>query len=257
MSVSFFKISALFFLSCLFFSCTSKKNITYLQDIDTAAVPGSTLVYEPQLQSDDVLSITVAAENPELTAIFNLPEVQGLVTNATVQNRLKTYLIDNEGYVDFPVLGRLKLAGMTKVEAIKKLTVGIADYIKNPIITIRILNFKISVLGEVQRPGSFTLGSERITVLEALSMAGDLTIYGKRNNILLIRESEGVKSYHRIDLTSTLFLNSPYYYLSQNDILVVEPNNTRVNSSVVGPNVSVILTAVSILTTIMALVIKL
>ena len=252
-----FKTSLLLFLGCLFFSCTSKKNISYLQDIDTAVVPSSALVYEPQLQEDDVLSITVAAENPELTAIFNLPEVQGLSTNATAQNRLKTYLVDNEGYIDFPVLGRLKLAGLTKGEAIKKMTVRIADYIKNPIITIRILNFKISVLGEVQRPGSFPFGSERITVLEALSLAGDLTIYGKRNNVLLIRESEGVKSYHRIDLTSTLFLNSQYYYLAQNDILIVEPNNTKINSSVVGPNVSAILSAVSILTTIIALVIKL
>ena len=138
-------------------------------------------------------------------------------------------------------------------EAINKLTNAIKDYITNPQINLRILNYKISVLGEVVRPGTFKISGERITLLEAISMAGDLTIYGNRGNILVIRELNGTKTYTRIDITKADFINSPFYYLTQNDVIVIEPNKTKVNSSVIGPDVATALTALTLLTTVLLL----
>lgn len=251
------KIRNAFFLtvlSLLLFSCASRKKQVYLQDIDNTKSYDAALNYEPKLQPDDLLSIIVAAENPELTIPFNLPQIQGNYEIGNNQNGIKTYLIDNEGNIDFPVIGKVKLAGLTRTNANQKIVDLVSDYIKKPSINLRILNYKISVLGEVNRPGTFNIASERITVLEALGLAGDLTVYGKRNNILIIRETEGKKAYSRIDITNAGFLNSPNYYLAQNDIIVVEPNKTKINAAAVGPNASVILTGLSVLVSISLLI---
>lgn len=237
-------------------SCASKKKVVYLQDIDQTKSYDSSTLYEPKLQPDDLLSIIVSAENPELTVPFNLPQIQGNYEINNNQNGIKTYLIDNFGYIEFPVIGKLKLGGLTRTEATAKLVTAVSEYIKNPIVNLRILNFKVSILGEVLKPSSFTINSERITLLEAISMAGDLTIHGKRNNILVIREAEGKKTYNRVDLTKSEFLNSPFYYLAQNDIVVVEPNKTRVNASVVGPNVTATISAISVLVTLMVVLLR-
>ena len=133
------------------------------------------------------------------------------------------------------------------------MTEKVKEYITNPTINLRILNYKISVLGEVKSPGNYPLESERITLLEALSKAGDLTIYGRRNNILVIREKNGIKSFNRIDITKSDFINSEYYFLTQNDVIVVEQNKTKVNSSVIGPNVTAIISATSVLISILIL----
>jgi polysaccharide export outer membrane protein len=132
----------------------------------------------------------------------------------------------------------------------------ISAYIKNPIINLRIMNFKFSVQGEVTLPGTYTVASERITLIEALSMAKDLTIYGKRNNILIIREIDGVKSYNRVDITQADFMNSPYYYLAQNDVVYVEPNKNKINGAAIGPNTSVIISVTSLLITLITLIIS-
>jgi polysaccharide export outer membrane protein len=237
-------------------SCASKKKVVYLQDIDQTKSYDSSTLYEPKLQPDDLLSIIVSAENPELTVPFNLPQIQGNYEINNNQNGIKTYLVDNFGYIEFPVIGKVKLGGLTRTEATAKLVSSVSEYIKNPIVNLRILNFKVSILGEVLKPSSFTLSSERITLLEAISMAGDLTIHGKRNNILIIREAEGKKTYNRIDITKSDFLNSPFYYLAQNDIIVVEPNKTRVNASVVGPNVTATISAISVLVTLMVVLLR-
>ena len=237
-------------------SCASKKKVVYLQDIDQTKSYDSSTLYEPKLQPDDLLSIIVSAENPELTVPFNLPQIQGNYEINNNQNGIKTYLVDNFGFIEFPVIGKLKLGGLTRTEATAKLVAAVSEYIKNPIVNLRILNFKVSILGEVLKPSSFTLNSERITLLEAISMAGDLTIHGKRNNILIIREAEGKKTYNRIDITKSDFLNSPFYYLAQNDIVVVEPNKTRVNASVVGPNVTATISAISVLVTLMVVLLR-
>ena len=248
-------IFLLLFLATLF-SCSSGAKITYLQNVDEKLSEEITLKYEPILQPDDLLSIIVSAQNPESTIPFNLPKIQGDYGINNNQNGIKTYLIDNDGEIDFPVLGKIKLGGLVRSEANKKLESVVSEYVKNPGINLRILNFKISVLGEVNRPGTFSIDSERITLLEALGKAGDLTIYGKRTDILIIREINGEKKYQRIDITKSDFVSSPFYYLAQNDVVVVNPNKTKINASVVGPNSTVILSSISLLVTILVLLFK-
>ena len=228
-------------------SCASRKDLAYLQNADSMAPLESFYSFEPTLKVDDLLSIIVSAETPEVTIPFNLPQIQGNYQIGNNQNGIKTYLIDAEGFIDFPVVGSIQLAGLTRTKAVEKLQNAVAIYIINPSINLRILNYKVSVVGEVNKPGIIPLNSERITFLEALSMAGDLTIYGKRDNILLIREVEGKKSFNRVDITSADFINSPYYYLTQNDQIVVEPNKARMNASVVGPNITIFISALSVL----------
>lgn len=223
--------------------------MAYLQDIDSKNSQESTLNYELKLHPDDLLSIIVSAENPEVTNPFNLPQIQSNYNIDNNQAGIKTYLIDKEGFIYFPVLGKVHLADMSRVEANKKMIELVSTYIKNPIVNIKILNYKISILGEVNRPGSFSIQSERVTLLEAIALAGDLTVYGKRNNIILIREADGKKSYNRIDITNSSFIESPYYYLAQNDLILVEPNKTKMNASKYGPNVTSIISVASLIVT--------
>ncbi|WP_130734312.1 polysaccharide biosynthesis/export family protein [Flavobacterium sp. J27] len=245
----------LFFLILVLslFSCASKKNVVYLQNNTTSAISENT--YEPYIQSDDVLLILVSSENPEIAAPYNLKSVvvDNNIEEASGNVKMQTYIVDANGNIEFPILGSLHLGGLTKTQAIVKLKQELKDHVTDAIINLRILNFKVTVLGEVTKPGSFTIKSERITLLEALSLAGDLTIYGKRNNILLIREQNGNKIMERIDITKSDFINSPFYYLSQNDVVYVEPNKTRVNSSLIGPNLTVGISALSLIVTIIAL----
>lgn len=236
--------SVIFLLS----SCASRTDIAYLQNIDSKNSQESKTDYEIKLHPDDMLSVIVAAENPESTAPFNLPQIQSNYTIENNQSGIKTYLIDKQGFIDFPVLGRVHLADLTRIQANKKLVELVSVYIKNPIVNIKILNYKISVLGEVNKPGSYNVASERITILEALSMAGDLTIFGKRTNLILIREIDGRKSYNRIDITNADFLESPFYYLAQNDMIIVEPNKTRINASAYGPNIGILISIISVIT---------
>ena len=241
-----------------FFSCNSNKNIIYLQSNGEQHSVGEFLSYEPILKADDVLMIVVSAENPEVAAPYNMKLVSVLDNSdaASSRERIQTYLIDKEGSVEFPMLGKIKLAGLTRLEAINKLKLLLTYHIKDPLVNIRILNFKVSVLGEVNRPGVHTIQSERITLLEALSLSGDLTIYGKRNTILVIREKDGEKVIKKVDITNRDFINSPYYYLSQNDLVYVEPNKTKVNASVIGPNITVGISALSLVITIIALTLR-
>ena len=241
-------------LAVSLFSCASRTDMAYLNDIVNQTTTNSSVDYEVRLQKDDLLSIIVSAENPEVTYPFNLPQIQINYSVDGAQGSIKTYLIDKEGYIDFPVLGKVKLDNLTRLEANKKLVDLISKQIKNPSVNLKILNYKISVLGEVNNPGTFPIQSDRVTILEALSMAGDLTIFGKRNNILLIREADGKKSYNRIDITKSDFIQSPHYYLTQNDLIIVEPNKTKMNSSNFGPNVTTTISALSLLTTVILLI---
>ena len=244
MKFSFIKIVIVFTAMLVISSCASRKEIVYLQNIDDTASYENSKSYEAKLQPDDLLSIIVSADSPEVTAPFNLPDFEG---NDAENRGFKTYLIDSEGYIDFPILRKQKLGGLTRTEAHAKLITAISEYINNPTINLRIVNYKISVLGEVLKPNSYNISGERITILEALSMAGDLTIYGKRENVLVIREIEGKKTFARLDLTKSDILNSPYYYLGQNDVVFVEPNKTKINSSKIGPDIGVIISSISVL----------
>lgn len=244
-------------VTLLLSSCTSRKNIAYYQNIENLNSQEQQ-TYEPKLQADDLLSIIVNSETPELTKPYNLFMPSGFerpdFVSISSQQRLQTYLIDVNGFINFPVLGKLKLGGLTRAEAEELLVNRLKSSITDVSISLRILNFKIAVQGEVVRPAVHNITTERVTLPEALSMSGDLTIYGKRDNILVIREVDGKKTYNYVDITKSDFINSPFYYLSQNDLVYVEPNKTKVNSSVVGPNISVILSALSVLASVVSVI---
>ncbi|WP_422104560.1 polysaccharide biosynthesis/export family protein [Winogradskyella sp.] len=236
-------------------SCGSRKNIVYFQDepiSDIITSEPKQLIYKP----DDILTINVSALDPETVVPFNLTLVAGGLNNnpLNAQGGLQqqTYLIDYDGNIEFPVLGTLKVAGLTRTELTDMLTQKISEYAKNPIVNVRLANFTVTILGEVRNPGTFTIQDERITVLEALGLADDLTIFGKRKNVLLIREVDGKKKFAKIDLTSINSVNSPVYYLQQNDVIYVEPNTAKIRASTFNQNNSILISAIGTLTTIVA-----
>lgn len=243
-------------------SCASRQEMAYFQGfpINQENQIQNINKYELRYKPDDMLTIDVHALDPDAVRPFNLPAVSynsSSVLSAQGSLKMQTYLIDANGNIEFPVLGTIKLAGLTRTQATDYLETLISEYVKNPIVNIRLANFSISVLGEVNNPGVFTIPDERISISEAIALAGDLTIYGQRNNVLLIREINGEKRYAKIDLTSLNTVNNPTnYYLTQNDVIYVEPNNARRNSSNYNPNTAVIISAISTLATIAAILIR-
>ena len=220
--------------SLLIISCGDKKQIAYYQNIDKVATQETANNFESKIQPDDLLLIVVSTPDPEAAAPFNLetisvPTAIGQTNQGQRQQQL--YLVDSDGLIQFPVLGEIKTGGQTKSEVVAVIKSKLKKYINDAIVNIRIINFKVTVQGEVAKPGSFTIASERITLPEALSLAGDLTIYGKRDNIILVREVNNKKTFNRIDITKADFINSPYYYLSQNDLIYVEPNKAKSRTS--------------------------
>jgi polysaccharide export outer membrane protein len=247
------------FLMLFLFSCASPKDIVYYQGIDGDGASEKSASYEIKIQPDDLLMIIVSAEDPEIAAPFNLKSVSiqspGKLDAINGQQTMQLYLTDANGFIEFPILGKLKVSGLTRSEVLQLLQQKIGVYIKNPIINLRVMNFKVSVQGEVNLPGTYPVASDRITLIEAVTMAKDLTIYGKRNNILVIREINGVKSYNRVDITKAEFINSPFYYLAQNDVVYVEPNKNKINGAAIGPNTGVIISISSLLITLITLII--
>lgn len=254
------KIIVFLTLALLLSSCVSRKKIAYFQNISSANI--GTVNYETRLKADDQLIIIVSSPDPRAVVDFNLSvatiigSTSSTLTNASPQPQYQTYIIDNTGNIEFPIIGTIKLGGLTRAEAIKKLKTEIEKYAKDPIINLRIINFDISVYGEVVRPGTFNIATERITLPEVISMAGDMTIYGNRHNVLIIREDNGQKTFNYVDMTQADFINSPYYYLTQNDQVYIEPNKTKINSAAIGPNIAVGISALSLVITIIALVTK-
>lgn len=253
-----------FLFVLLFFSCKPRTELVYYQNIDGLRGAEKANSYEIKIQPDDLLMIIVSADDRESALPFNLTTVSvpsamnvnsGSMVNAVGQETMQSYLVDAEGTIDFPILGKLKVGGLSRSELMRLLETKITKYIKNPIINIRLMNFKVSVQGEVTMPGTYPVNSDRLTLIEAISMAKDLTIYGKRDNILIIREVNGVKSYNRVDITKADFINSPFYYLAQNDVVYVEPNKTRINGAAVGANTGVIISITSLLITLITLIV--
>lgn len=248
-----------FLFVLMLFSCAPRKDSVYYQNIDSLPAQEKANSYEIKIQPDDLLMIIVSADDPETAIPFNLTNISvpsaGSVNAAQGQLTMQSYLVDAGGTIDFPVLGKLKVGGLSRSELMQLLESKISKYIKNPIINIRVTNFKISVQGEVTQPGTYPVSSDRITLIEAISMAKDLTIYGKRDNILIIREINGVKSYNRVDITKADFIHSPFYYLAQNDVVYVEPNKTRINGASVGANTGVIISITSLLITVITLIV--
>lgn len=254
----------LFFMALaivLFASCTSYKNVPYIQNSDSLDLSRSDYLYDARIMPKDILSITVNTVNAEASAPFNLfvsAELNPTTRSVAGSNRVvQTYLVDNEGCIEFPVLGRLEVGGLTKSLCEKMIHDKIVPYLnaaENPVVTVRMSNYKISVLGEVARPGMFTVGNEKINIFEALAQAGDLTIWGVRDRVKLIRESaKGRKEIHTLNLNDANIINSPYYYLQQNDIVYVEPNKVKARNSGVGQTTSLWLTSTSILVSLTSL----
>ena len=229
------------------YACGVKQDVLYFQDIDLVKSSRPLENYTSVINADDMLTINVSALDQDAVRPFNLPAVSFIREDGDIGRAAQqTYLVDSNGNIDFPVLGTLKLGGLDRIEATNLIKSLLKEYIKDPIVNIRTINFK----------GSFTIPSERITILEALGLAGDLTIQGERKNVVVVREENGKKTYNRIDLTSEEIFNSKYYYLTQNDVIYVQPNNSRIKSSAVGPNVSATLSVISTLVTVAALIIS-
>jgi polysaccharide export outer membrane protein len=248
-------ISLALFIAVLmtFISCGSRKQMVYLQQ-DSTQINTLYEQYVPKIQINDILTVVVTAADPKVTAPFN--PVSSMMSNnlsQSVDMALRpTYTVDGQGDITLPMLGKVHVAGLTRVQAIEKLRVDLSQYIKDPGVNMNFNNFRISVLGEVARPGSFIMPTERVTVLEALGMAGDLTIRGVRERVMLIREVDGQKTMHCLDLTKQNTLNSPYYYLAQNDVIYVEPNKAQINNSKLGANTNIIISIASLLITVIS-----
>ena len=212
-------------------SCVSGKKITYYQNMETLELEAQAAKAGLEIKPNDLLVISVAAENVESVQPFNLPVIgmpsTGDATRVGGQPQLQTYLVNNEGEIQFPVLGTLDVAGLTRRQLSELLEEKISKYVQNPIVNTRIANFQVTVLGEVNQPGTFSIPDEYLSLNKALGFAGDLTIYGKRKNVLIIRETEEGKIYKYVDLTDASLLNSPYYYLQQNDVVYVEPTTSK------------------------------
>lgn len=246
----------IFSLIILISSCGSKQEIVYFQGVNQNNNSISIKQYNPTFKPDDMLTITVSAIDQDAVRPFNLPTISFGSNGQTLGSQVQqTYLVDSNGNIEFPVLGTLKVSGLTRIEATEMIKKLLTTYVKNPIVNIRNVNFKVTVLGEVARPGVYTIQNDRITLLEAIGLAGDLNLQAVRSNIKVIREINGKKTHHLIDLTSDDVFNSPVYYLSQNDVIYVQPNNSRIKSSSVGPNTSATFSLISALATVTALIV--
>lgn len=239
-------------LTLLVTACVSPKKILYIQD---ANINNSTKIeqsYEIKIHKDDLLSITVKSKNEELAAPFNMTDIK------IGENTATGYLVDSEGNIDFPFLGKIQVVGLTRLElsSLIKETLTNNNYIKDAIVTVKLLNNKISVIGEVSRPGTFNINSERVTIFEALSLAGDLTIYGKRDKVYVIRENDGERAIHLIDLRSSSIFTSPCYYLQQNDVVYVEPNKSKASQSAYSSTFPIVLSGLSVFTSILFFILK-
>jgi polysaccharide export outer membrane protein len=239
-------------------SCANKKKIIYFQG-DKPISSNTETKYLSILHADDLLSITVMGPDADAAKPFNLSTYGNYTSN---QNNSSTnavsnagYLIDAGGQIDFPVIGKIKLAGLNRTEAADLIKEKLKDYIKDAMVNIQILNFKVTVLGDVNKPGTYNIPNERITFLEAIGLAGDLNLSGLRKNILLIRDVDGKKTETRIDLTSKDVFNSPAYYLQQNDVIYVEHNRAKKNASVINASsISIFVSLTSILITLATLI---
>lgn len=211
-------------------ACAAPDRVIYFQDLQNELCENIVQSYEIKIRKDDILGITVSARNPELAIPFNLPATAYTLEakNSSSGSQLG-YQVDVEGYINFPQLGRIPVEGKTRKELAEYITKELEqkNYLQDPVVTVTFQNFKVSVLGEVKNPKVINVKSDRITVLEALAEAGDLGIQAKRDRVAVIREAEGKRTVHYLDLRSSDLLQSPYYYLQQNDVVYVEPNNAK------------------------------
>ncbi|WP_158838681.1 polysaccharide biosynthesis/export family protein [Polaribacter sp. L3A8] len=247
------KITILF-LILITSSCVSNKDIAYFQfdEIEQSAVSNN---FKTIFKPDDLLQITISSVDVEAAIPFNLPAVSFSTTGlATGTAKQQTYLIDSKGEIDFPIFGKLKLGGLSREEAFKMLKDKLSpDYIDNPTINISIANFKVTVYGDVKNPGTFTIPNERVSILDAIGLAGDLNISGRRDNVMVIREENNKKVKYKVNLLSNKTLTSPVFYLQQNDVVYVEHNKARIQSASSNSNTSLFISVTGLIITIVSL----
>ncbi|MFZ4435673.1 MAG: polysaccharide biosynthesis/export family protein [Flavobacterium psychrophilum] len=215
-----------------FLSCSTKKDVLLFQDKSKLNTPIS--FQSPKIQANDILSIQVSTLQPELALPYNSIIQNPNTANIQIETlKLQGYLVSLEGTINFPVLGTLHVAGKTsqELEAFLNTTLEQGNHLVSPTINVRVINGKVTILGEVARPGTYGFTEQNISVLQALGLAGDLTIRGKRKEVLLIREEAGQRSYTTLDLTQTNWFDTPYYYVRPNDVLVINPNTARVKNA--------------------------
>lgn len=248
-------------------SCGTVKDIAYFQN---------KVVNEPEaidkhagivIQPKDMLSIVVSSRNPELVAMFNLPVISyqagSEIVSGAGQQRLMGYVVDNNGYIDFPVLGPIKVAGLTRWELSKLIKERLLNegLLTDAVVTVEFMNFKVSVIGEVNSPGTYTLNNDKVTILQAISLARDLTIFGQRENVCVIREREGERVIYEVNLCDVSMFNSPAYYLQQNDVVYVQPSEIKARQSTTDDKAlrmtSIFVSGGSLLVSIAALIVNL
>lgn len=248
-------------------SCASKKKLDYLQNIESVALEASIKNAKSTIQPNDQLVIMVTAKDMDVVKPFNQNFSSGQIlqyslpsNNAPAQSQTSasgpTYVVDSQGNIEFPVIGKINTENKTTEELRDILKKEISKYVLNPQVSVKNTNYKITVLGEVNKPGTYNIPEAQTTVLEVLGLAGDLTIYGNREDILVLRNIDGTMTKERINLTKADFINSPYFYLKQNDVIIVSPNETKQKTSRLDPNAGIYISVASIVVTILALIFK-
>ena len=248
----FTPIIVCFMVLTIISSCVSIKDVPYMKNADIVDLTPSRGLYDAKIMPKDLLTITVSTLNADASAPFN-----GGSTSIVAQGNSNTastqgYLVDNNGDIEFPLVGKIHVAGLTKTLCQEAIRERIAPYLaktERPLVTVRMSSYRITVLGEVKGPGVIPVTTEKISVLEAIASAGDLSIYGRRDNVMLIREdSNGQKSIHRLNLNDANIINSPYFYLQQNDVLYIQPNKVQASNAEFGPITSMVFSFLGIAT---------
>ncbi len=261
-------ITRMFYMAAalvLFASCKTANQLTYFENVDNLPESEQALDYSTRIKPADELTITVNALVPEAAAPYNLSAVSimksGETSESSTPTKIQTYIVDKDGNISFPILGEVHAEGKTTKELANYLRSRIEKEIDNPIVNVQLVNFRVNVLGAVLEPGSIEVKSERFSVLDALAAAGDMTVQGKRDNVLLIRDNNGKREFHRLNLKDAGIVNSPYFYLQQNDVIYVEPSDVAAENAEYNQNnsfkVSVISTVVSAVSVVASLLIAL
>jgi polysaccharide export outer membrane protein len=239
------KLSTVLFFSLIaisLLSCRTNKNITYFKDISDSLYLNPQIVStakfeDPKIRPNDILQVSIITLEPIINEMLNTEgtssfSVQPGTTNTSTSSpSINGFLVDKDGYIELPVVGKIKLTGLTTAEARDFIHKKVEIFYKSPVVNVRFTNFTITVLGEVIRPATYVVPNEKVSILDAIGMAGDLTIYGKRENILLIRDTSGYKQFIRFNLNSSSVITSPYFYLKQGDMVYVEPNKSKIETT--------------------------
>lgn len=250
-------------IALLLDACSSAKQVAYFQNIDSVSLASSKGLYDARIMPKDLLTITVVTSDPATSKPFNLSISNTLGTDGRLGSNtgsLLQYLVDNEGNINFPIVGTVHVAGLTKNECQDLIKTKVQPFLaasEVPVVTVSMSSYRVTVAGEVTAPKVVPVSTEKMSVLEAIAQAGDLTIYGRRDNVLLIREnSNGQKEAHRLNLNDANVINSPYYYVQQNDYIYVEPNSTKAKNSAIGQSTTLWFSFVSIMTSVASLLVN-